>query len=112
FCLQRGREKTHASRVATWPVEAGDEAELHRIVPHREHDRNGRGCRFGRKGGVNTDRGDYCCVTVSQIGRERRQPIGLLFSPAVSDGDVATLAVAEFVQPFLESGNKPCSVRG
>jgi hypothetical protein len=70
-----------------------------------EHDRNGRGCRLRRKGGVNTDRGDYCCVTVSWIGRERKQPIVLIFSPAVFDGDVANLDVAEFVQPFLESGH-------
>jgi hypothetical protein len=40
-------QKGQACDVASRPVEAADESELHRIASHSEYDRYGRSCRLG-----------------------------------------------------------------
>ena len=90
----------HARDVAARPVKAGDEAELDRVAAHFEDDRNGRGRRLCRKRRRSAGRGNHGHLTMNQIGRHCRQPIVLVFRPAVFDRDVLALDVTGFAQPF------------
>src|SRR5262249_24718164 len=71
-----------ASKVAARPVEAGDEAMLHRINAGHEDDRNGRGgglcCKYRAEGACYDDDGR---LTMDQIFRQRRQPVVATLRP-------------------------------
>ena len=73
FCLYCLSEQVHACNVATWPIEAGDEARRNHVAAASEHERNGRSRRLNglRCGG--SPREDYSHLCVNQFGRERRQ---------------------------------------
>src|SRR5215475_14201693 len=103
LCLNSRQQKIYPCRVAAWPVEAGDEAELDRVVAGTEDDRNGRGCCFGSERRLRAPcRGDDGDVTVNQIGRERRQPIELVLRPAKFDRDVVAVDEPGFLQAVTE----------
>ena len=89
--------------IAARPVEAGDEAELHRIAGGREDDWNRRGCRLGgqRRDGAAARVNDRH-LAANQIGRQRRQAIILTLRPAVFDADIAVLDIAGVVQALAE----------
>src|SRR5262249_41926929 len=54
-----------------------------------------------------TDRGNYGHPTANEIFGQRRQPIVLVFRPAIFDGDVAALDKASFAQALA----KRCKLR-
>ena len=64
-------EERYAREVASRPAEIGDEALSHRVLARREHNGNGCGNRFCRRGRIAIAR-DYCHLTANQIERERR----------------------------------------
>src|SRR5262249_53453683 len=107
LCLNSRQQKIYPCRVAAWPVEAGDEAELDRVVAGTEDDRNGRGCCFGSERRLRAPcGGDDGDVTVNQIGRERRQSVVLTFRPAILDRHVLT-----FGEPALPEALMECCQR-
>src|SRR5215472_6377868 len=107
LCLNSRQQKIYPCRVAAWPVEAGDEAELDRVVAGTEDDRNGRGCCFGSERRLRAPcGGDDGDVTVNQIGRERRQSVVLTFRPAILDRYVLT-----FGEPALPEALMECCQR-
>jgi hypothetical protein len=88
--------------IGVRPVEAGDEADLHRVSGGFEDDRNSGArclCREGRGEVGGGDDGDW---TVDQIGYQSRQAGRFIVRPAVFDRHVAPLDVAGFAQPFAE----------
>src|SRR5258708_214111 len=100
--LQRRREKAHARHVAAWSVEAGNEAELDRVVAHLENNRNRRGRRLGRECGSGALRSNYCYLTADEIGRKCQQPVILACGPAVFDPDVLALDISAVGQTLPE----------
>src|SRR5262245_56791503 len=49
FDPQLGDEKIDTGRIAAWSSETRDKTNLDRVARHTEHDRDRRGCRFGRQ---------------------------------------------------------------
>ena len=81
-------------RLATRPSLTG-------IAAGREDNRNRRGRGLGRqRRRVVPD--DHGHRPANQFGRQRRQPIGLIFRPAVFDRDVLALDEAGFLQALAE----------
>src|SRR5262249_32065338 len=90
--------KGRPSDISAWPVELGDEANLHRLARGCEDDWNCIGCRLGgqrRGGGTCVNDRD---LAANQIGRQGREPIILVFCPAVFDPNIAVLNIARVVQ--------------
>jgi hypothetical protein len=93
--------------ICARPVEAGDKAEFDWVGAGDKDDGNGRRRRFGRERRCYAPhRDDDGHLTSNQIGRQGGDPIILTLRPAVVDGHVPALDVAEFVQPYLESGHE------
>ena len=102
FSRQLGREEIDSGRVATRPREARDKAKPDRIFGNQEHDggrrgRLGRSHRSGRAGG-----GDHVDLAANEIGRHRRQSIGLILAPAIVDRDILALDVATLFEALAE----------
>ena len=76
----------HAGEIAARPGEAGDKSNRDWVDPDQEHDRDRRSRRLGgdrRRSAAG--RGNYCHVTINQIGRQCRQSIVAIFRPAIFD---------------------------
>src|SRR5262249_48576836 len=82
--------------------EAGNKTQLDRVTPGREYDRNRRGRRFGRQRRRCARRRDDGDVLLNQIGRQRRQPVILVFRPAVLGCHVLTLDIADLLQALAK----------
>jgi hypothetical protein len=105
LCGQLSSEEGHSGDVAARPVEAGDQAQPHRIGAEHEDDwyrRGGGLCRERWSGAAACD--DQGHLTASQIGRQFRQPIGLIVRPAIFDRHILALDVAGLFQPMAECG--------
>src|SRR5262245_3776792 len=99
FLPQRG----HARDVAARSVQAGDQAELHRITPGREDDRDRRGCALCRDCSEHlTGRGNHCHLSTDQVRSQSRQPVVLLLCPAIFDRDVSAFDIAGFGEALAE----------
>src|SRR5262245_20015672 len=94
-------EKIDTCQVAARPREAGDKTKPDRVFGDVEDDRDRRGCRLGRKLATSgrDDRGDR---SASQFGRQRRQSIDLILSPAVDDRYVVALDIAGVLEALVE----------
>src|SRR5262249_6927945 len=89
--------------VAARPVQTVNETSFDRVAADAENDRDRRGRGPGRRHRSRPAGGeDYGYIPSSQLGRQRQQPIGLVFRPAIFDHDVAALDETHFAQPFAE----------
>jgi hypothetical protein len=85
FAPHLADEDADSGGVAAGPVEAGDEAKLHRVFGADENDWDDRGCCLCRKrraltaGGGNHRNADF-----SKIDRQRRQSIVMTLGPALA----------------------------
>ena len=101
------REKIDSRQVAAGPGEAGDKAELHRVVADAEDDRGGRGRSFGHLGSIVAGwRGDDRHATTHEVRHERRKAIELALQPVVLHRYVLALEVAGFIQALAERGGE------
>jgi hypothetical protein len=85
---QLGRKGAYPGRVAGWPAQARDKAELHWVATNAEHDRNGPGRLLCRNCRACASRDQYRRPKPNQLGGECRQAIGLPFAEAILDRDI------------------------
>jgi hypothetical protein len=95
----------HARDIATGPIEASYEVELHRIADGSEDNGNSGGCRLCGKRRRSGGCGNYRHLTTHQIGCHRRQPITMTFRPAVFDRHVTTIDVAFSSRPLRKAAS-------
>ena len=107
--FERASQHVNAGGVATRPVEAVDEPDVHRIVAGDEHDRyrRSRGLGSDRRGGC-AESGKNGYLPPNQVGCERRQLIELSVRPAIFDLNVLALDVAGLIQALEEPGRRQC----
>jgi hypothetical protein len=93
--------------VAARPVEAGNEANFHRVSANDEDDGNRRRRCFGCKRSRGADRcDDDSHPPANQVRREIRQALVVTFAPAIFDGDILTFDVTGFAQTLAERGHE------
>ena len=61
-------------------------------------------CRQSRR--ISASRYDHLHLTTNQIGRQRRQTFVLSFRPAILDGNVSILDIADFTQALVEGAHE------
>ena len=110
---QLGVEETDTCHIAARPVEAGDKAEL-RPGLRRLRTRSGSSWSppWPPAPTAMFDGGDHGDLPANQIGRQCRQPIELIFRPAVFDRDVLALDIAGLFEALAESrdsGSRDCA---
>ena len=97
--------KIDPGRVTTWPCEARNDAQHHRVLRHTEHNRDCCGCSFGGERSFSTaGRRDYSHATLYQVRHHRRQAIIMALQPVVLDYDILTLGITSFAEPLAECG--------
>src|SRR5262249_5418579 len=85
-------EYGNASRVATGPVETGDEAGCDGVAVGHEHYRDGLGCRLDHlRCGLATCSSDHRDLTAHQISRHRRQATIVTLRPTIFDANVLAI---------------------
>ena len=107
LCGQLTTEKIDSCQIAARPGKAGDKTLPDRVFRGHEDDGDCRGGRPGRKLGT-SGRGDHRDLPANQFGRQRRQPLHLVLSPAVFDRDVLALDVAGLLEALAE---RPQAIR-
>src|SRR5262249_50930452 len=92
---QAAAEERHPRKISAGSVETGNETHLYWIVADHKHNRDGRvgGPHRLQRRSVDDDHGR---LAAEQVSGEARQPIRLIFRPALLDSDVAS-----FDEPFL-----------
>ena len=81
--------------VVARAIVAGDEARLHRVLPHRENDRDRGGRGLGRLRGCGADRRyDDRHLTAHEVGCQLGHTSSVVMGPAIFDRDVAAFDVA------------------
>ena len=110
---QVNNSKDDTRGVAARPVEACDQAGSDRIGSDDEYDRRRRGCGFGCLRRPRATRYDRGHLPADEIGRQSRQPIWLIFRPAILEGDVPALdksgvveALPERIDEIFEAGSR------
>ena len=98
-------DKADAGDIAARAVEARDEADPHRIGADCEDDRR-IACDLGcvRRGYAARDNHGY--PAANHLGHQSRQPIIVIFGPAVVDGNALALDEAHFSQALPERCHK------
>jgi hypothetical protein len=94
FCPECVDEKRHPGDVATWTVEAGNEAQLYRVGTNREYDRRGRAGIFHRDCSWRRERNDHRRAIGHQLGGQCGQSVEAAIRRTVFDCEVAALDVA------------------
>src|SRR5512143_1487728 len=92
-------------------VDAGDEADSNWIAAAHEDSWNRCGCGHDGARCKNIPDDDGRLPTY-EIGRQPRQPLGLIVAPAIVDGNVLALDESALLQTLLERGHKMCRTRG
>ena len=109
LCGKLHAEIGNAGDIATGPVEACDEAGLHRVAGGAKHDRDRRRCVLGCKCRRHAEgRGDEGDLAANEVGCQFRQAIGVVMRPPEFDGHVLALDVAALAQSLAESSNSIC----
>ena len=86
---QNGVRHRDAGKIATGPTKACDQAFLHRIAGHKEHDRDVTGCCLSsasRRGAA--DCRDYGHIRSDEIGGERRKQFWMTSRPPVFNRNI------------------------
>ena len=93
--------------VSARTIQAGHQAELHRVAAGGEHNGNDR-CRSlgGNSRRGDAGGGDDRNLTTDQIGGERRQLVILALRPAILDRDIAALDIADCSEAIPERGQE------
>jgi hypothetical protein len=99
---QLGREEIDAGRVAAWPGEARDKTEPDRVFGNEKHDGNRRGRLGGRQCRGRAACDDHVDAPANEVGRQRRQPIGLVLAPAIVDRDSLALDKAALLETLAK----------
>ena len=108
--LQPLRPHLHVQRrvsreVAARSVHAGNEAGCNRIARYRENDRDRRGrrlcCQHSRSIGD-----DHRHLMTDQLNGHRRHSIVLAIRPAIFDGHVLALDIADLTEAFAERAHQ------
>jgi hypothetical protein len=102
---QIGLSEDHASRIATRPIETGDQPGSDRIETHSEDDRNRGACRFYTQC-CNSVRNDHSRPSADEFCRHPWNPIMLIVGPAILDSDVLALDESGLVQALSERTDK------
>src|SRR5262249_31152691 len=90
--------------------EARNDAHLHWVLRHAEHNWDRCGCSFGCERGLCTaGRRDHSRATPHQVGQHRWQAFIMALQPVVLNYDILTLDITSFAEPLAEGGYR---VRG
>jgi len=90
--------------VASWAIEADDEACSNRVAGPGEHDRDGRGRGLGReRRRLAGDRNNDPHLPPDQVGRQFRQPVVLATRPAIFGRHVPAFDKARVAQARAKS---------
>src|SRR5262245_16891069 len=104
LCCQLKLDKVDPGRVAARTRETGDEIECDRVFAHAEDDGNYGSCGLGdQRWSPTSRRDDHGHLPADQIRGQRRQPIDLIFGPAIFDRYIYALDVARLPQSLAES---------
>ena len=112
LCRKFDRGEADTGDVAVGPIEAGDEANLHRVAPGHEDYRHCRGCGFGRerRRGIKADDQGY--LPAKKVRQQKWQPVSLILVRAVLDRDVLAFVDSQFLAAPVEMLSsrvaKPC----
>jgi hypothetical protein len=110
LCPEVCAELSEACYVSARPIEACDQADLHRIGRICEDNRNCCRRRFCRQcGGWAADCRDERHSTTNQIGGECRQTINPIICATIFDRNVLTFDKAGFLQALPE-GRQPANI--
>src|SRR5262249_14490103 len=93
-----------ACQVASRSIEAGNEAELHRVSADTEHNWDAGGRSLTRESRRRPGCDDHGDLTLDEISRQRRQSFNLIPRPAVFDHKVAAFNIAGLTQTPPEAG--------
>jgi hypothetical protein len=100
---QIGAQQGNAGDIAARSVQAHDNAGPHRVGATQKYNRNAGSRRLHGRNSAGTEAGrDYSRPSPDEIGGKGRQPIVLVFSPAIFDNYVLPLGESNFAQAFLE----------
>ncbi len=103
--LRESVQKAEAGNVSTGPVEAGDQADFDRIAGNDEDGRYRRGRGLGcQRHLLAAGRNEHRNRGLSEIARQRRQPIVPTLRPAVFHPHVLALDIAALFQPPVKCG--------
>jgi hypothetical protein len=107
------RSSAAVATIAAGSIEAGDQPKHHWIAAYHEDNWNSRGCRLGGANRWSASSGDYYGnLSINQIGRQRWKPIVLTIRIAVFNRHVPAFGITSFAQPFPESCEEVCELRG
>ena len=99
LCYKFRLHVIYTGYIATWPVEADDEASLNRVNASAENDWNCCGGGFGRKRClIAAGSGYYSYAPTNQIGGQLRQLIQCIVRPSVLDDNVLTFKITDLSQ--------------
>src|SRR5262249_56428137 len=93
-----------AGGIAAWPCHARDQTAAYGVSRHREHDRDGRCCRFGGESGCGRPRGNYVALEPDELGRDLSGALATSLRPADFDHDIAAIDPTEFAHSLHKSG--------
>ena len=97
----------NAGHVSTRPVEGGDQAVFDRVVANGEDDRYRSRRRLGGAGhGIAAHCSDHRHFAADEIGRQFREVVAFVASPAEFDGDVLTFDEARLAQALAERSHE------
>jgi hypothetical protein len=74
-----------------------------RIFGGAKDDGDRRGCSLGRERGRRVTCNDHCDLSTNQFGRQHRETIALIVGPAILDGHVLALNIADVFEALAES---------
>src|SRR5262249_62121954 len=87
-----------ARQVASRPIEARHEPELHWVSADIEHNWDAGGRSLSRESGKHTGCDDNSYLKLDQISRQRWQSVSLVPRPAIFDQKIPAFNVARLVQ--------------
>src|SRR5262249_29906980 len=103
LCRQLLGVEIDPRQIAARPRETRDKAKPDWVFADDEDSGDCRGCCLGRERHCwASGRDDHCDLSVNQFGRQLRQSVDLILGPAVFDGRVLALDVADLLYALAE----------
>jgi hypothetical protein len=103
LCGQLTSENINPCQVAARAGEVGDKAAPDRVFADEEHDGGRGGCRLGSERRISAGRGDHGDLSAKQFGGQLRQPVNLIFGPAVFDRHVLAFNIGGVFEALAKS---------